>query len=205
MTAISERLSLRQHTSLQTHAILVTLRRRLSILSIWVSTLLLSGCGTIIDCTGDPQDARLGLDGPHLLGGVRTDALILHHPKESSLAIFSYLLVLDFPFSLAFDLLLTPYTVPKTLIFDSSSYQLSNGTVIVKIAPPQDKPEVPPNPLGPDQVWTPGEWEWSGETFVWTPGQVRTKPRPDAVWLPGRWERLYDGWIRVNGHWSNYR
>lgn len=189
----------------QAKAVHVTLRPRPSILSIWVSTLLLSGCGTIIDCTGDTQDARLGLDGPHLLGGVRTDALILHHPKESGLAIFSYFLVFDFPLSLAFDVLLTPYTVPKTLLFDSSSYQLSDGTVIVKMDPPPDKPEVPPNALGADKVWTPGHWEWSGEAYVWIPGEVRTRPRPDALWFPGRWERLFNGWVRVQGHWVDHR
>jgi hypothetical protein len=142
------------------------------------------------------------------MGGIRTDAMILEHPRESvDPGVFSYLLVFDFPFSLPLDVLLLPYTIPRGILVPEQiarlSHMLPDGRVIVKVAPPPpQQEELPWIDFEPDQIWIPGHWDWVQTDYTWHPGHVGRRPRPDAVWIEDRWEPYLEGWVRYRGHWK---
>lgn len=77
------------------------------------------------------------------------------------------------------------------------------GTAVVASQPPPVAPQVetPPPQPGPDYVWAPGYWNWSGVAWVWAPGVWIVPPYRGAVWFGGHWGyrggRAY--WVR--GRW----
>lgn len=74
-------------------------------------------------------------------------------------------------------------------------------------APPAPVPApmaetVPKPPVTVDPVvWQPGYWNWTGSSFVWTPGQYVTATAPHQTWMPGYWEQAGAGWLWRPAHW----
>jgi hypothetical protein len=71
----------------------------------------------------------------------------------------------------------------------------------VPVPPPMaetiPKPPVSPVPL----TWQPGHWDWSGSSFVWTPGQYVDAAGHGPTWMPPYWQRTDSGWIWQPAHW----
>jgi hypothetical protein len=77
----------------------------------------------------------------------------------------------------------------------------TSSQVVVSQAPPAMPQETVIVSPGPDYYWCPGEWSWSGVTWVWLPGRYVVRPYHGAVWVGARWERGPHGWYRVSGRW----
>jgi hypothetical protein len=58
-------------------------------------------------------------------------------------------------------------------------------------------PPVSPIPL----VWQPGHWDWTGSSYVWTPGQFVPREGHGELWMPGFWDRTPSGWLWRPAHW----
>jgi hypothetical protein len=76
----------------------------------------------------------------------------------------------------------------------------SEGTVVVREAPPAPRADVVVVQPGPRYAWVPGHWAWQGQ-WVWVPGRWRLAPNPTAVWVPGHWVRYGEGYVWTAGHW----
>ncbi len=50
-------------------------------------------------------------------------------------------------------------------------------------------------------VWQPGHWDWTGNSYVWAPGQYVNLASRSGTWMPGFWERTDAGWIWQPAHW----
>lgn len=77
----------------------------------------------------------------------------------------------------------------------------SAARVIIRVAPPAPRHEVIITRPGPNHVWVPGYWRWSGRDYVWVGGVWQLPPRPRAVWVPGHYRRVPGGHVWIEGHW----
>jgi hypothetical protein len=71
--------------------------------------------------------------------------------------------------------------------------------------PPPPAPLAETMPLPPVSavplIWQPGYWDWTGSSYVWSPGQFVTRGGHGELWMPGFWERTPSGWIWSPAHW----
>jgi hypothetical protein len=58
-------------------------------------------------------------------------------------------------------------------------------------------PPVSATPL----IWQPGHWDWSGSSYVWSPGQFVPRGGHGELWMPGFWEQTPPGWVWRPAHW----
>ena len=75
-----------------------------------------------------------------------------------------------------------------------------SGAIVLAQPPPEA--ETPPPPPAPNFVWEPGNWSWSGSSFVWVPGKFIERPATTAALAPGHWEQRPDGWLWVPATWE---
>ncbi len=66
--------------------------------------------------------------------------------------------------------------------------------------PPLRYEPVPPPP-GPQYVWRPGHWRWTGQGYAWTPGRYYVRQRAWHEWVPGHWASRHGTWVWVQPHW----
>ena len=59
------------------------------------------------------------------------------------------------------------------------------------------KPPVSPVPL----IWQSGYWNWTGNSYVWVPGQYVSAAGNSGRWMPAYWERTGSGWTWHPAHW----
>ena len=78
---------------------------------------------------------------------------------------------------------------------------LNAAHVVIRIAPPVPRHEVIITRPGPNHVWVPGYWRWSGREYVWVGGVWQLPPRARAVWVPGHYRRVEGGHVWIEGHW----
>ena len=50
-------------------------------------------------------------------------------------------------------------------------------------------------------VWQPGHWDWTGSSYVWTPGQYVEAANHSGNWMPSYWEKTRSGWVWRAAHW----
>ena len=50
-------------------------------------------------------------------------------------------------------------------------------------------------------IWQPGHWDWTGTSYVWSPGQFVTREGHGELWMPGFWDRTPSGWVWSPAHW----
>jgi hypothetical protein len=50
-------------------------------------------------------------------------------------------------------------------------------------------------------MWQPGHWDWTGNSFVWTPGQYVESAGHGGTWMPGWWQQTGAGWVWQPAHW----
>jgi hypothetical protein len=84
-----------------------------------------------------------------------------------------------------------------SLLFTSAA----NAWVVIRVAPPAPRHEVIITRPGPNHVWVPGYWRWSGREYGWVGGVWQLPPRPHAVWVPGHYRRVRGGHVWVEGRW----
>ena len=62
---------------------------------------------------------------------------------------------------------------------------------------------IPPPPVSPNRlIWQPGHWDWTGNAFVWVPGQYVAREGHSDLWMPGYWEKTSSGWVWRAAHWT---
>ncbi|MGE0221961.1 MAG: hypothetical protein AB7F35_07900 [Acetobacteraceae bacterium] len=61
------------------------------------------------------------------------------------------------------------------------------------------KPPVSAEPL----VWQPGHWNWTGNAYVWAPGQYVPAAGHGPNWRPGYWGRTGSEWKWNPPHWTS--
>ena len=77
----------------------------------------------------------------------------------------------------------------------------SVGKGAVTQAPPPVRVETQTVTPGPNYIWTPGYWRWTGTSYVWVSGSWVVRPRVTAVWVEGHWVHRPGGWVWIAGHW----
>ena len=76
----------------------------------------------------------------------------------------------------------------------------SSFDVFVNFAPPASRYEHVPGPrIG--FVWTPGYWDWRGNSYVWISGNY-VRERPGYYWHAPQWVRNDRGWYSQPGRWD---
>jgi hypothetical protein len=86
--------------------------------------------------------------------------------------------------------------------FASAPSQADQSQIVAPTAPPNDYVDAPAYAApGPDYVWTPGYWAWSGTGYVWVTGDW-LRSRPGYVYLGPRWSRTGYGWEFSVGGWA---
>ncbi len=73
----------------------------------------------------------------------------------------------------------------------------------VTVAPPEPVVEVRAVSPGPDFIWIPGYYDYSGGGYVWVAGRWARPPHRNAEWVPDRWEHQDKGYRHVKGHWRD--
>ncbi len=71
----------------------------------------------------------------------------------------------------------------------------------VQTAPPPLRAEVVPAGPGPQHVWVPGYWGWSGAAYTWSPGGWVLPTPGFHSWVPSSWVHHSQGWQMVQGQW----
>ena len=73
----------------------------------------------------------------------------------------------------------------------------------VRVEPPGEVEEVPPDEQPDGALWIPGYWSFDEELgqHLWVSGVWRVPP-PGQRWVPGYWRRNADGFVWVNGFWA---
>jgi WXXGXW repeat (2 copies) len=59
------------------------------------------------------------------------------------------------------------------------------------------KPPVSAEPL----IWQPGHWDWTGNAYVWIPGQYVSAVGHGNRWIGGFWEPTDTGQVWHPAHW----
>lgn len=70
------------------------------------------------------------------------------------------------------------------------------------VPPPQPEtmgiPPVTATPL----IWRPGHWDWTGSSYVWTPGAFEPAGGHTNMFMPGHWELTPGGgYAWQPAHW----
>jgi hypothetical protein len=74
--------------------------------------------------------------------------------------------------------------------------------VVAPAPPPSGYADAPQYAApGPNYVWAPGYWWWSGNEYVWVAGDW-LPARPGYVYLGPRWARTGYGWEFSAGGWA---
>src|SRR5438105_8748765 len=71
--------------------------------------------------------------------------------------------------------------------------------VVVNEPPPTPPQEVIVASPGPEYVWVPGYYSWTGR-WVWIRGSWVVRPHPHALWVAGHWAHRGHGYIWIGGH-----
>jgi hypothetical protein len=71
----------------------------------------------------------------------------------------------------------------------------------VEVAPPPQRVEIVAVAPGPQYVWIPGHWSWSGQEYGWEPGRWVVPTRGHHGWHKGEWKHSHQGWYWQEGHW----
>src|SRR4051812_43810516 len=101
----------------------------------------------------------------------------------------------------------SPEPTPSTtqIIVQPPTEQLPGQSLVAPGPRPPRRADFvpPPSPgMGP-VVWQPGHWRYSGNTWVWQPGQYTPPPPGQTTWIPGRWtQQSTGGWVWTEGHWA---
>ena len=101
----------------------------------------------------------------------------------------------------------SPEPTPSTtqIIVQPPTEQLPGRSLVAPGPPPPRQADFvpPPSPgMGP-VVWQPGHWRYSGDTWLWQPGQYTPPPPGQTTWIPGRWiQQSTGGWVWMEGHWA---
>jgi hypothetical protein len=77
----------------------------------------------------------------------------------------------------------------------------ASGRLYVRNGPPPVVVERVIAAPGPDFVWQPGHYRWTGRDYVWIPGRYERAPHPRAQWVAGRWAHGPRGWYFIDGRW----
>jgi hypothetical protein len=77
----------------------------------------------------------------------------------------------------------------------------AGGGVFVRFGPPPPPREVIYVRPGPQYVYVPGYYRWTGRKHRWTRGYWAKPPRPHAVYVPGYWAPQRGGYVFVGGYW----
>jgi YXWGXW repeat-containing protein len=68
--------------------------------------------------------------------------------------------------------------------------------------PPPMAEAVPKPPVSAEAlVWQPGHWDWTGSSYVWTPGPYVEAANHSGNWMPSYWEKTRSGWVWRSAHW----
>jgi hypothetical protein len=76
-------------------------------------------------------------------------------------------------------------------------------SVVIGIAPPPVRYEVPPPPPAPSFMWVAGFWAPQGDHYHWSPGHYAAPPYPGAYWYAPHYERSPRGWGYREGYWGH--
>ena len=76
----------------------------------------------------------------------------------------------------------------------------SGNPEYVQAGPPLPPSEVVIVQPGPEYVWVPGYYGYSGGNYVWVSGQWRVPPSGHHTWVPARWAHEDRGWRYRHGH-----
>jgi len=71
----------------------------------------------------------------------------------------------------------------------------------VETAPPPERVEVVEVIPGPEYVWVPGRWSWSGTGYSWEYGRWVRPEGSHHHYARGKWRHTNRGWYWVDGHW----
>jgi hypothetical protein len=83
-----------------------------------------------------------------------------------------------------------------------ASYGQINIGIAVNIAPPVLPVYAQPICPGPNYIWTPGYWAWSGYDYYWVPGTWVVAPAVGLLWTPGYWGWGTGGYFWHAGYWG---
>lgn len=82
------------------------------------------------------------------------------------------------------------------------SYNGYNNGYYVRTPPPPMRYEVYGAAPGPGYVWTPGYWNYRGNSYAWVGGSWRRPPRAGYRWSPGTWQQHpRNGYRWRDGRW----
>lgn len=72
--------------------------------------------------------------------------------------------------------------------------------VVVSGPPPAPVTEQPPPPPGPQAIWVPGYWHWTGMQYAWIPGHWETPP-PGTAWTAPTYTQRDGRVVYESGGW----
>lgn len=81
-------------------------------------------------------------------------------------------------------------------------YYVDYDTVETEAVPPPPRAEAVPPAPGPDYLWLPGYWYWTGASYVWHPGTWGIPPAPHHVWVRNGWVHHHGRYHYVPGRWA---
>lgn len=81
-------------------------------------------------------------------------------------------------------------------------YYVEYDEVETEAAPPPPRVEPVANAPGPDYVWLPGYWYWTGQSYVWHAGSWGIPPAPHHVWVRSGWVHHRGRYHYVPGRWT---
>jgi hypothetical protein len=85
--------------------------------------------------------------------------------------------------------------------YNQPAYSNEQLTVATQPPPPLPSYSQPPCP-GPNYIWTPGYWAYSGAGYYWVPGVWVLAPYVDALWTPPYWGFVGGRYYWHGGYWS---
>jgi hypothetical protein len=97
-----------------------------------------------------------------------------------------------------------PQRTTQVIVQPPAQQQPSPSVAAPGPPPPVQNEVVPPAPSGSGSVvWRPGHWRYSGNQWLWQPGQYVSPPAGQTTWIPGRWaQQPGGGWVWVDGYWA---
>ena len=76
-----------------------------------------------------------------------------------------------------------------------------SAQVIVRAAPPAERPETVTAAPSAQHFWVRGHWHWDGNRYNWIAGHWETR-RAREVWVPGHFRAVAGGWVWEEGRWT---
>lgn len=83
-----------------------------------------------------------------------------------------------------------------------AGYYVEYDNVETELPPPPPRAEAVPGAPGPDYVWLPGYWYWTGQNYLWRPGAWDLPPAPHHVWVRSGWVRNGRTYRYIPGRWA---